>query len=86
MNGEFAKAIAQDMTQENAYRKIVGEHSYRLLDCFTYEKKPAPFRSNRVLHAPPESEGSARTNLLDWETFSYSSVRIHSKAALRKYN
>ena len=75
LNDAFSKSIDQEQSQEEAYVNMVETYSYRLLDLFTYEKKPAPFRSNRCTSPPPETEGStAGTNLLDWEINSNSSV------------
>ena len=75
MNSEYSKALCQDYSQEEAYKRFVNKFSYRLLDGFTYEKNPTPFRSDRCAIPPPETEGSVTgTNLLDLETQSNSEV------------
>ena len=74
LNAEFAKAVAQDYTQEEAYGRLVNLFSYKLLHGFTYAKKPSPFKSGRCIAAPPDTDGSIHTNLLDWENLSNSPV------------
>ena len=66
LNTEYAKAVADNYSQADAYEQLVYNLSYRLLDGFTYEKKPRPIRTGRGAKAPPEIDGSVM-NLLDWE-------------------
>ena len=76
----YGKDIDDDFSQEEAYGRLVNNMSYRLLDGFTYEKKPRSFRTARGARPPPD------TNLLDWEITSNTPVSkaMGKKSHLRK--
>ena len=72
LNEAFARDIADNFTQEETYGRLVHNHSYRLLDRFTYEKKPISL--GRCPKLPVPTAGAAPVNLLDWEITSNSPV------------
>ena len=51
LNREYVQFILTE-SQATAYEQLVETKSYRLLDGFTYEHRPQPFRSRRCVEAP----------------------------------